>query len=142
MRPSFLLCLLRADCSPAGRIVEEHYFVADSTPDPLACTADSDCIVDTVTLEDGCCIGSSAIFPQSWAWHTWISERRMSGARSNVSCPPVPPPSPPRSDDCHAHGPRVAKHANGGRASAEREPGGRSPPNERCVASRCTDACP
>jgi hypothetical protein len=108
MRASVAVLLLLAACStpshaepasrPAGHLVEGRYYVEPGAPDPLACTEDKQCIGDTVTDAGGCCIRSSEAFPQTWPWHTWLSERRMSAACKSVKCPALPPPEPP--PDC------------------------------------------
>lgn len=87
-------CTARADTS-ASHMVEGRYFVTQGAPDPLACKADKECIADTVTGDDGCCVISPQPWPQTWAWHTWISQRRMSAACKRVKCPPLPAPIPP-----------------------------------------------
>jgi hypothetical protein len=97
-------------------MIDDRYFSTDGTPDPRACHADSECLVDTVVDSGGCCVANAAVAPQAWAWHTWISERRMSGACADARCPPLPAPMPPSPDDCHMQA--------------------------RCIESRCADACP
>jgi hypothetical protein len=84
--------------APAGHLVAGLYYVEPGAPDPLACTEDKQCIGDTVTDAGGCCIASAAAYPQTWPWHTWLSNRRMSATCKNVKCPELPPPEPP--PDC------------------------------------------
>jgi hypothetical protein len=95
-------------------MVDGRYFVTEGAPDPLACTKDDECIGDTVVEPDGCCVGSSAAYPQTWAWHTWLSKRRTSPECKKVTCPPLPPPSPP---------PKCAMQCS-------------------CVQGRCKNSCP
>src|SRR5262245_51508520 len=59
------------------RLLDGRYYVDQGAPDPLACRDDKDCIGDTVPDETGCCVRSSEPFPQTWAWHTWSTERRL-----------------------------------------------------------------
>ena len=83
--------------STGGRMVYDRYYVDSTAPDPLACTADKDCIGDTVTDEKGCCIASSRAWPQSWPYHTWLSttRRRASPICKAMQCPPIGSPSMP-----------------------------------------------
>lgn len=83
---------------PGATMLHRVYFSMEGAPDPLACKADSECIGDTVTRDDGCCVMSSEPLPQTWAWHTWLSNRRMSEACKPMKCPQPPPPSMP--PDC------------------------------------------
>src|SRR5262245_4191483 len=97
----------KADAAPAAdarpqarlsgppRMLHGIYFVDEGAPDPLACRADNDCIGDTVVAENGCCTVSSDIRPQTWAWHTWTSERRIGDGCAHVRCAAPPKPSPP-----------------------------------------------
>jgi hypothetical protein len=91
-----------ADAGPiaAPRPLVTHdprYFTEQGAPDPLACTNDKDCIGDTVVDKGGCCVVAGDPLPQTWAWHTWITERRMSETCHEAKCPPVPvPPSMPQ----------------------------------------------
>src|SRR5262249_21711179 len=69
-------------------------FTEAGGPDPLACGNDKDCIGDTVVDSGGCCVVTGDPLPQTWAWHTWITERRMSAKCHDAKCSPVPvPPS-------------------------------------------------
>lgn len=81
--------------APASSMVNRIYFSTAGAPDPLACSQDSECIGDTVTRDDGCCVMSSEAVPQTWAWHTWLSNRRMSATCKAITCPALGPPSPP-----------------------------------------------
>ena len=72
------------------RLVEGVYFVDEGAPDPIACREDKDCIGDTVPDDTGCCVRSSDPLPQTWVWHTWMTERRLSGSCGEVKCPPLP----------------------------------------------------
>jgi hypothetical protein len=72
------------------RLIDGLYFVDEGAPDPLACRADKDCIGDTVPDDTGCCVRSSDAVPQTWVWHTWMTERRLSGKCDEVKCPPIP----------------------------------------------------
>lgn len=98
-----------------GHMVYDRYYVDSTAPDPLACTADKDCIGDTVTDEKGCCIASSRAWPQSWPYHTWLSSTRRQAAPvcKAMKCPPVGSPSMP--------------------AKCEIE--------VKCVAAKCQNAC-
>ena len=79
-----------------GRLVDGLYYVEAGAPDPLACQKDDDCTGDTVTDATGCCISSPNPWPQTKAWHTWLSQRRQ-GAACGIKCPPLPiPAEPPR----------------------------------------------
>jgi hypothetical protein len=84
-----------AKVDPAPRMIDGRYYVEAGAPDPLACQVDKDCIGDTVTDEGGCCIASPAPYPQTWPWHTWLSNRRMSATCKAVTCPPLPIPTEP-----------------------------------------------
>ena len=76
-----------------GHMIKERYYVEAGAPDPLACKADADCLGDTVTDSTGCCVVSPKPWPQTWAWHTWLSKRRQGylGA-CNMACPELPGP--------------------------------------------------
>jgi hypothetical protein len=79
-----------------GHMVANRYYVDSSGPDPLACKEDKDCIADTVTDAKGCCIESSRAWPQSWAYHTWLSTRRRAASVCKaMTCPQLGTPSPP-----------------------------------------------
>jgi hypothetical protein len=80
-----------------GHMVDDRYYVDSTAPDPLACSADKDCIGDTVTDEKGCCIASSRAWPQSWPYHTWLSSTRRRDAPvcKAMQCPPLGSPSRP-----------------------------------------------
>jgi hypothetical protein len=80
-----------------GRMVYDRYYVDSTAPDPLACSADKDCVGDTVTDEKGCCIVSSRAWPQSWPYHTWLSKTRRQDAPvcKAMECPPLGSPSMP-----------------------------------------------
>jgi hypothetical protein len=85
---------------PASRPVvtnDPRYFVEAGAPDPLACDADKDCIADVIVDQTGCCVVPGEPLPQTWAWHTWLGERRMGDACRGVKCKPLPVPSMPRS---------------------------------------------
>jgi hypothetical protein len=77
------------------RMEADRYFVDDGAPHPLTCAQDKDCIGDTVPDDTGCCIRSSDPFPQTFAWHAWVTRRRLSQACDEVKCPPLPVPSMP-----------------------------------------------
>jgi hypothetical protein len=80
-----------------GHMVDARYYVDSTGPDPLACATDKDCIGDTVTDDKGCCIASSRAWPQSWAYHTWLSTKRRATAECKaMQCPPLGTPMPPR----------------------------------------------
>ena len=96
-------------------MVEGVYFSMPGAPEPRACTASTDCIIDTAVSSDGCCVREFGLHPQSWPWHTWVSQHRMSATCASAACPPPPNPVPPEPGDCHM----VAQ----------------------CVAGRCGDAC-
>jgi hypothetical protein len=81
--------------SGPARMIDDRYFVDEGAPDPRACAADKDCIGDSVPDDTGCCVRSQEAFAQTWAWHTWIVDRRLTGSCAKVSCPPVPPPAMP-----------------------------------------------
>ena len=78
------------------RLLDDRYYVDEGAPDPRACLEDKDCIGDTVPDETGCCVRSQQAFAQTWAWHTWIVDRRLAGGCTKVACPPVPPPTMPQ----------------------------------------------
>jgi hypothetical protein len=71
------------------------YFTTGGAPDPLACKADKECLGDTITDAGGCCVPSPLPWPQTWAYHTWLSNRRMSDACKSIKCPDLPPPEEP-----------------------------------------------
>jgi hypothetical protein len=81
--------------SGPARLLEGRYFVDDGAPHPLACLRDKDCVGDTVPDETGCCVRSSEAYPQTWAWHSWVTDRRLSGGCEAVRCPPLPMASMP-----------------------------------------------
>ena len=86
-----------ADAGPRAPTHDPRYYAEAGAPDPLACANDKDCIGDTVVDPGGCCVVAGDPLPQTWAWHTWITERRMSQACHDAKCTPVPvPPSMPR----------------------------------------------
>jgi hypothetical protein len=105
---------LREAPTAAGSMKYGRYFVLPGAPDPLACSQDKDCIGDTVTRPDGCCVPDPSPWPQTWAWHTWLSERRMSPVCEAVHCPPTPIPSEPEQCTFDVH----------------------------CVSGKCANTCP
>jgi hypothetical protein len=72
------------------RVVDGIYFVAEGAPDPRVCARDTDCIGDSVPDQTGCCVRDLEPKPQTWAWHAWIAERRMSQQCDGVKCAPLP----------------------------------------------------
>lgn len=87
------------DAAPATRVedvggMQGAFFIAEGAPDPLACTADTDCTGDTVTDATGCCIASPMPVAQTRAYHVWKSARRQSPA-CKIECPPQPIPTQP-----------------------------------------------
>lgn len=96
-------------------MLEGIYFSMPGAPEPRACTTNADCIIDTAVSSDGCCVREFGLHPQSWPWHTWVSQHRMSPACARAACPPPPSPMPPDPSDCHVQA--------------------------QCVAGRCGDAC-
>lgn len=99
---------------PEGVLLYERYYHEPGAPDPLACKEDAECLGDTVVRVDGCCVPDPTPWPQSLAWHTWLSERRRSEFCKAVQCPPTPDPILPQR--CYFEG--------------------------RCVAGRCQNSCP
>jgi hypothetical protein len=98
-----------------GHMVDNRYYVDSSGPDPLLCKADKDCIADTVTDDAGCCIASSRAWPQSWAYHTWLSTRRRATTVCKaMTCPSLGTPSPPSACEIDL----------------------------KCVANKCQNSCP
>lgn len=92
---------------------DPRYYVAEGAPDPLLCAADKECIGDVVVDSTGCCVVAGEPLPQTWAWHTWVTERRLSDACHDVHCAPLPVPSMPRACSLRA----------------------------RCLAGRCAASC-
>lgn len=82
--------------SGPARLLDDRYFVDEGAPHPQTCSEDKDCIGDTVPDATGCCVRSQEAFAQTWAWHTWIIDRRLAGGCTKVTCPPVPPPTMPK----------------------------------------------
>lgn len=99
--------------SGPARLIEGLYFVDEGAPDPLACRDDRDCIGDTVPDDTGCCVRNPDPRPQTWAWHTWMTERRLSGKCDEVKCPPSP----------HARMPEICKL------------------QVKCIGGRCASTC-
>ena len=62
-----------------------------TAPDPVACEQDSDCVVDFVVTQDGCC-RAVPIMPQNRAWQSWARESRASEDCQRVECRPLPQP--------------------------------------------------
>ena len=89
------------------------FYVEADAPDPRACTADSECLGDTVTDPGGCCVISPDPIAQTWAYHTWLSTHRMSAACTSAHCEQL---NPSRPRDC---------------AFAV-----------RCAEGRCVNSCP
>jgi hypothetical protein len=100
------------------RLQDGRYFVDEGAPHPTTCREDKDCIGDTVPDDTGCCIRSSDPFPQTFAWHAWVTRRRLSETCDEVKCPPLPVPSMP--EVC-----RLRARCDGGtcRDSCSEEPG-------------------
>ncbi len=94
---------------------DPRYYTAATAPDPLACRADKDCIADTIVDPGhGCCVQGGDPMPQTWAWHAWATEHRMSSSCEDVHCDPVPVPDKmPRACVLEA----------------------------RCIANRCSTSC-
>jgi hypothetical protein len=95
------------------RMIDGLYYVVEGSPDPLACHNDRDCIGDTVTDETGCCVRETESFAQTWAWHAWVTRRRLSQDCDGVTCPPLPVGAMPQL--CRL--------------------------DVRCASGRCVDAC-
>ena len=92
--------------APARPLVthDPRYYTEAGAPDPLVCANDKECIGDTVTDPGGCCVIAGDPLPQTWAWHSWITERRMSDRCHDAKCAAVPvPPSMPRACLFEAH---------------------------------------
>jgi len=103
----------QASSPDVGR-TENGFFVTDTSPDPLACTADTDCRGDTVLGADGCCRDPYSLRPHSQAYSRWQGARSNSAVCASVECPPPPNPAPPA--DCYFAG--------------------------SCEASGCVNSCP
>lgn len=73
----------------------DGFYVADGAPDPLACTADSECTYGGIPRDDGCCFSyvdtNAAVM--SVAYRRWVAELRASC--NTASCPPRPSPAQP-----------------------------------------------
>jgi hypothetical protein len=95
------------------RMLENRYYVREGAPEPLACVNDRDCIGDTVTDETGCCVRTPDSYPQTWTWHAWLTQRRLSEDCDTVKCPPLPSGGMPAMCRLDVH----------------------------CVNSRCADSC-
>lgn len=89
------------------------FYVEDGAPDPRHCAVDSECLGDTVTVANGCCVESSTPVPQTHRYHEWLSAHRMMPACRALDCPIVPPQMP---------------------AACAFE--------MRCAAGQCTNTCP
>jgi len=84
---------------------DPRYYAPANAPDPLSCLADKDCISDiTVDTETGCCVAQSDPMPQTWAWHAWVTEHRLSPDCRDAQCKPVAVPATlPRACLLEAH---------------------------------------
>jgi len=72
---------------------DPRYYAPREAPDPLACRDDKDCISDTIVdAKAGCCVVESDPMPQTWAWHAWVTEHRMSPSCDDAKCQPVAVP--------------------------------------------------
>ncbi len=78
------------------RMIDERYYVVEGAPHPLACTTDRECIGDNVTDETGCCVRSADTHPQTWEWHAWVTQRRLSQDCDKVTCAPIPVTAMPK----------------------------------------------
>lgn len=101
-----------AEAASATRM-EEGFFMAEGAPDPRACSADADCVGDTVPAASGCCQAHHPIRAHSRAYTSWVGTWRAAHC-DGVTCPPPPAPSQP--DECSF--------------------------TVRCEAGQCRDACP
>jgi hypothetical protein len=72
---------------------DPRYFAPAPAPDPLSCREDKDCISDTIVdTQNGCCIQETEPMPQTWSWHAWVAEHRMTGDCHKIHCKPVAVP--------------------------------------------------
>lgn len=71
------------------------FYREEGAPDPRHCSIDTECLGDTVTVANGCCVEDSTPIPQTWAYHTWLSTHRMTPACQSLRCPILPPQMPP-----------------------------------------------
>jgi hypothetical protein len=71
------------------------FYMEEGAPDPRHCSIDTECLGDTVTVANGCCVEDSTPIPQTWAYHTWLSTHRMTPACQSLGCPILPPQMPP-----------------------------------------------
>ena len=72
------------------RMLDGLYYVMEGAPEPLVCQRDRDCIGDTVTDDTGCCVRTPESHAQTWAWHNWVTGRRLGQDCDKVTCPPLP----------------------------------------------------
>jgi hypothetical protein len=78
---------------PAAVPADPRFFKSTAAPDPLSCRADKDCITDTlVDTQRGCCVIKGDPLPQTWSWHAWATEHRLSSECHEVKCEPVAVP--------------------------------------------------
>ncbi|MBX7191417.1 MAG: hypothetical protein K1X94_05140 [Sandaracinaceae bacterium] len=82
-----------AQSSARGAHMDGPFYMEDGAPDPRHCTADAECLGDTVTDSGGCCVPSSTPIAQTWAYHTWLSTQRMAECAA-ASCPMISPSMP------------------------------------------------
>lgn len=73
---------------------DPRYYAPAKAPDPLSCLADKDCIADIIVdTSAGCCVAQSDPMPQTWAWHAWVTEHRLSPDCEDAKCKPVAVPA-------------------------------------------------
>ncbi len=82
--------------APIGVRMENGYFVTGATPSPTECTADADCLANTVPDETGCC-QNHMLKPHTVAYRDWVNAWRQEACK-DVTCPP--PPAPAQPADC------------------------------------------
>ena len=77
--------------------MNDGYFGAVDSPDPLACTTADDCIGNTLPTENGCCNAPTSLGVYNQSYRAWLSSWRTKNCQA-VTCPPPPNPSQP--DEC------------------------------------------
>lgn len=121
-----LLCLLACGNAPqetmqeatqaqsAQHDVHDGFFVAPGAPTPRACTADDQCVGDTIPdTANPCCNNPRTLRAYGRDYKNWVNTWRASNC-DGVTCPPPPNPSLP--PDCAFQ--------------------------VRCENNQCVDSCP
>jgi len=73
---------------------DPRYYTAEKVPDPLSCTDDKECLSDSIVDPGtGCCPVSGEPMPQTWVWHAWVIEHRLSPDCRAARCTPVAVPA-------------------------------------------------